>query len=427
MIRKTLLALCITLTLLSCGPKKEKKIKFKPIEDMRKEASVPQEIIYGIEFTYLDKKAKSISIIGDFNNWNDNRNYMRKNKYGLWSIILPLEKGTYSYKYNVDGVYIFDPLNPEKVRDNMGDIRSIVEVKIGKEGIMKTAFGQSTIAQSPKIVRGGVFFSYLNKTAKSVTVGGDFNNWNKYQYFMEKNLNGIWSVIVPLEKGEFLYKFCIDGLWINDPENKNTRPDDMGSLVSYLKIEHPVKYTPTGPEVIAYDIVRFSYKSEILSHTDTIKLIGSFNKWNPDKHYLTDLDKDGEWITCLKLYPGKYFYRYIISDEEHIDYWNDQLEKAPDGRDASIKEVYDIKNHLNVKFLYIDSEASRVSIIGEFNNWDLDKLNKDEEGNWFIVKKLLPGQYPYKFVVDNKYKLDIYNPNTISDANGEMFSYLLVH
>ncbi len=56
--------------------------------------------------------AKSVCIVGDFNNWNTHANPMKKLKDGNYSIELDLEPGR-KYQFR----YLFDELKWENVRN----------------------------------------------------------------------------------------------------------------------------------------------------------------------------------------------------------------------------------------------------------------------------------------------------------------------
>ena len=53
-------------------------------------------------------------------------------------------------------------------------------------------------------------------------------------------------------------------------------------------------------------------------------------------------------------------------------------------------------------------QAKKVSIAGNFNNWDAKALpaKKDTKGNWTAKVSLKPGKYEYKFVVDGSWQMD---------------------
>ncbi len=72
----------------------------------------------GVEFTYHDPYAASVSVAGIFNNWNMNENPMTLGDDGTWRAVLDLGPGSYEYKFVVNGSqWIADPDNPKTVGD----------------------------------------------------------------------------------------------------------------------------------------------------------------------------------------------------------------------------------------------------------------------------------------------------------------------
>ncbi|MGD8628681.1 MAG: isoamylase early set domain-containing protein, partial [bacterium] len=72
----------------------------------------------GIEFSYTDPAAASVSVAGSFNNWDSNANPMTKGDDGVWTTVIPLAPDTYEYKFVVNGGdWMADPDNPKIVGD----------------------------------------------------------------------------------------------------------------------------------------------------------------------------------------------------------------------------------------------------------------------------------------------------------------------
>ncbi len=65
-----------------------------------------------------------------------------------------------------------------------------------------------------------------------------------------------------------------------------------------------------------------------------------------------------------------------------------------------------------VRFNLYVPEAERVSLAGDFNNWDVDKLpmKKDKKGTWEASFVLPAGTYEYRFWVDGVWHDD---PNAL--------------
>ena len=65
--------------------------------------------------------------------------------------------------------------------------------------------------------------------------------------------------------------------------------------------------------------------------------------------------------------------------------------------------------------------ANSVNLAGEFNSWSTsaDPLTKGADGVWTITKKLAPGRYAYKFVIDGtNWKEDPTAKETTDDGFG---------
>lgn len=73
-----------------------------------------------------------------------------------------------------------------------------------------------------------------------------------------------------------------------------------------------------------------------------------------------------------------------------------------------------------VIFNYYDADASKVYVVGDFNNWtpSVDQMvDKNGDGHWTLFYPLTPGRYQYKFVIDGAYWIpDPRNPHTVSDG-----------
>ena len=81
-----------------------------------------------------------------------------------------------------------------------------------------------------------------------------------------------------------------------------------------------------------------------------------------------------------------------------------------------------------VTFRY-SGEGSSVNLAGEFNSWSTsaDPLTKGADGVWTITKKLAPGRYAYKFVLDGtNWKEDPTAKETTDDGFGGKNAIIVV-
>ncbi len=81
------------------------------------------------------------------------------------------------------------------------------------------------------------------------------------------------------------------------------------------------------------------------------------------------------------------------------------------------------KHTKKIQFILEAVDAKKVSLVGEFNDWnpDADPMQIDESGKWTKTKMLLPGRLEYKFWVDGQWIQDPENlrvcPNCFGTQN----------
>ena len=79
-------------------------------------------------------------------------------------------------------------------------------------------------------------------------------------------------------------------------------------------------------------------------------------------------------------------------------------------------------------FSFNAPEAGRVSLVGEFNNWDSGKhpMKCDDNGLWTKTIILAPGIYEYKILVDGKWMTDTKNDHSRRNDYGSFNSVITV-
>jgi len=73
--------------------------------------------------------AKEVYLAGEFNNWKLDENSRMEQTNGSWTKRLKLDKGSYRYRFVVDGDWIEDPENPLNRLNPYGSKDSLLEVK----------------------------------------------------------------------------------------------------------------------------------------------------------------------------------------------------------------------------------------------------------------------------------------------------------
>ena len=75
------------------------------------------------------RKVTNVTVTGSFNNWNKTKDRLFEKEGGsIYELSLPLDPGSYIYKYVVDGIEVVDPANPEKTPTGFDDFNSVLRV-----------------------------------------------------------------------------------------------------------------------------------------------------------------------------------------------------------------------------------------------------------------------------------------------------------
>ncbi len=135
-----------------------------------------------------------------------------------------------------------------------------------------------------------VTFTYTNENAKNVYVGGDFTGYavNDPAWKLTKNEEGAWELTADMASGVWQYRFVVDGVWTEDPENDTYGIDGQSSkLVVPGTVKSPI---------INGDSVTFNYPVSMVPE-DAVKVVlkGEFNNWAEQDMYLS---ADGTHYTC---------------------------------------------------------------------------------------------------------------------------------
>lgn len=86
----------------------------------------------GVCFRGCFPDADAVCVTGDFTEWSVEGVPLRPEGDGHWRVELPLTKGCYEYKFIVDGEWIPDPENPEKIWNTYGQLNSVLVVPRGE-------------------------------------------------------------------------------------------------------------------------------------------------------------------------------------------------------------------------------------------------------------------------------------------------------
>lgn len=236
--------------------------------------------------------AKRVYLTGSFNNWAERELSMVKTETG-WQLPLYLAKGTHTYRFIVDGQWMADPSNRERLPNEFNDYNSVI--RIGKPFLFKLN-------------------GYTG--AKQVVLSGSFNRWRENELYMTKTATG-WELPYVLGPGNYQYKFIVDGQWITDPANPLTVSNNHVKGNSYLIIDPNYQFQLKG-----------------FANAKAVYLAGDFNDWSPNT---LALQRQGDkWVVPVHLSAGKHLYKFIVDGQWIRDPNNKLWEQNENGTGNSI-------------------------------------------------------------------------------------------
>ena len=96
---------------------------------------------------------------------------------------------------------------------------------------------------------GSLEFAYFRPGASTVTVAGDFNDWQPHTHEMTKDESGWWRIRMALPPGEYRFKYVVDKtLWEADFAAYGVEMCKTGGWNSVLWVNHQ---TPSANQVAA--------------------------------------------------------------------------------------------------------------------------------------------------------------------------------
>ena len=78
--------------------------------------------------TYIDRAAKSVAVVGTFNDWDATKDVLTRTSDSVWTANVALRPGRYEYQLVVDGKLIADPSAQQSARSEFGIANSVLIV-----------------------------------------------------------------------------------------------------------------------------------------------------------------------------------------------------------------------------------------------------------------------------------------------------------
>lgn len=211
-------------------------------------------------------EAKKVNLSGSFNYWQQWP--MHKTEQG-WQLDVFLSEGSHTYRFVVDGNWMDDPANPQKLPNEFGEFNSLLAIG------------------NPMNFR---LLGFQN--ASRVTLTGNFNEWKENELILERKNDG-WETNYVLGPGNYWYRYLVDG---------KPTIDTSGVFTPGTKEDPAANLLIIDPN---YNFVLRGY-----NNAKTVALAGDFNGFNVNNFLMHR--KGDTWITEVHLSAGKHIYKFIV-------------------------------------------------------------------------------------------------------------------
>ncbi len=176
-----------------------------------------------------------------------------------------------------------------------------------------------------------------------------------------KEIDGIYETTLYLKKGEYAYKFIIDGKWLTD-ENANEFIDDgFGGQNSII-------FAGNKKDINALRMVDFVHRPNNI--VKEVYLVGSMNDWNQKLNRMLETES-GVYSISLLLKPDEYHYKFL---EDGMHWITDESAKG------FVEDGFGGKNSV----INVDDHFEKVTIAkndGIFLNYGISTLQNLETVN----------------------------------------------
>jgi hypothetical protein len=112
------------------------------------------------------------------------------------------------YRLVINGLWTVDPCNSQTRRNSVSGLTMSV-----------LSLPARPVNYSPINTPAGLKFSFKGPSGETVTVAGNFNNWDPFMYELKESPAGIYSISIPLPPGVYQYVFFHRGQRYTDPFN----------------------------------------------------------------------------------------------------------------------------------------------------------------------------------------------------------------
>jgi hypothetical protein len=164
-----------------------------------------------------------------------NLHAFERNRQGVFVLAYPIplnwSSGRLEYRLVIDGVWTVDPSDPDRRVDpatgldlSLATVPTLSDLHLG---LYKILGDDGTTAR----------FLFRGERGQSVTVCGDFDNWDPFIHEMSETSPGVYRLDLPLPAGRHYYTYVYRGEELPDPLNPAKAANGDGKVVSVLDVQ----------------------------------------------------------------------------------------------------------------------------------------------------------------------------------------------
>ena len=397
-------------------------------------------VTFRVDMNNVTQTFTSPQISGTFNSWCGGCAPMSDADLdGIWELVIPLNAGSYEYKFNADSWVIQENLTPGApctVTNSGFTNRSLT---VTGDVVLDAVCWGACVGCNVVVPNYDVTFRVdMNNVTQPFTLpnlNGSFNNWcGACAPMSDGDGDGIWELVVSLPAGSYEYKFSADGWNIQEtltpgsPCTLTTGPFTNRLLnVSADVVLDAVCWgscVSCATVVPQHDVTFRVNMNNVTAPFTTPEVNGSFNNWCGGCAPMTDADGDGIWELTVTLNEGLHEYKFAADgwgiQESLIQgdpctvtnsgFTNRSLNLTGDvvldavcwGSCAACPaETFDVTFRVDMNNVTVPFTTPEVN--GSFNNWCgacAPMSDVDGDGIWELVIALPAGAYEYKFTAD---------------------------
>jgi len=306
-------------------------------------AAAAANVTFSVDMSDYAEAFTTVFLSGNFNGWDGEANPLADTDGdGIWETTIPLEAGDYDFKYQLDAWTaqeqwdaVLDPCT-KAFGDNGEFINRAITVTGDETFCWKwnncDACGAAT-GGTPNVTF-SVDMSDYTEAFTTVFLSGNFNGWDgEANPLADADGDGIWETTIPLENGNYDYKFQLDAWTVQEQwdaaESCTMAFGDNGEFINRVITVNGdtgscfkwngCEACPGTPAPPADSDVTFSVDmNDYMGSFTTVFLSGNFNGWDGEANPLSDEDGNGIWETTIPLMDGNYDYKF------QVDAWTDQ-------------------------------------------------------------------------------------------------------